>query len=154
MKDHLLQPAADALPNAAQDDVGRLGCKAQIQLVVHQDPQFLLCKALSIWLASQSALTLGAIPLLLQDLAFPLVECHKIHLCPIPQPVEVPLNGSTRLWSISYLVSPANLLRVQPVPSSRSLMKMLNRIGPSIDPWGTPLVTGLQLGFVQLIPTL
>ena len=36
----------------------------------------------------------------------------------------------------------------------RSLMKMLNRIGPSIKPWGTPQVTGLQWDFVPLITTL
>ncbi|KAK4806792.1 hypothetical protein QYF61_005588 [Mycteria americana] len=51
-------------------------------------------------------------------------------------------------------VSPANLLRVHSAPSSRSLMKMLNRTGPSIDPWATPLVTGIQLDFVPLIATL
>jgi len=39
----------------------------------------------------------------------------------------------------------AELLRVHSVPSFQSSMKTLNRTGPSIDPWGTPLVTGLQL---------
>jgi len=38
--------------------------------------------------------------------------------------------------------------------SSRSLMKMLNRTGPGIDPWGTPLVTGLQPDFMLLITML
>jgi len=36
------------------------------------------------------------------------------------------------------LVSPANLLRVHSNSSSRSLMKKLNKTGPSTDPWGTP----------------
>jgi len=49
------------------------------------------------------------------------------------------------------LVSSANLLRVHSVPPSRSLVKWLNGTGPSIDPWGTPLVTGLLLDFVLLI---
>jgi len=31
---------------------------------------------------------------------------------------------------------------------------VLNRTGPSIDPWGTPLVTGLQLDFMLLITSL
>ena len=35
-----------------------------------------------------------------------------------------------------------------------SLMEMLSRTGPSIDPWGTLVVTGLQLDFVPLITTL
>ena len=43
------------------------------------------------------------------------------------------------------LVSSADLLRVHSNSSSRSLMKKLNKTGPSTDPWGTPLVTGLQL---------
>jgi len=38
-------------------------------------------------------------------------------------------------------VSSANLLRVHSNSSSRSLMKKLNKTGPSTDPWGTPLLT-------------
>lgn len=33
-------------------------------------------------------------------------------------------------------------------------MKRLNSTGPSTDPWGSPLVTGLQLDFVPWITTL
>jgi len=42
-------------------------------------------------------------------------------------------------------VSPANLLRVHSNSSSRLLTKKLNKTGPRTDPWGTPLVTSLQL---------
>ncbi|PKU42357.1 rna-directed dna polymerase from mobile element jockey- hypothetical protein [Limosa lapponica baueri] len=52
------------------------------------------------------------------------------------------------------LVSSANLLRIHSVLSSRSLINMLNKTGPSIDPWGTPLVTGLQLDPAPSITTL
>uniref|UniRef100_A0A8C3EYK4 Uncharacterized protein n=1 Tax=Chrysemys picta bellii TaxID=8478 RepID=A0A8C3EYK4_CHRPI len=55
------------------------------------------------------------------------------------------LNLSRSVWTLSLpssistpprsLVSSANLLRVQSIPSSRSLMKMLNKIGPRTDPW-------------------
>ena len=38
-------------------------------------------------------------------------------------------------------VSSANLAKVLSAPSSRSLMRMLNRIRPSNNPWGIPLVT-------------
>lgn len=48
-------------------------------------------------------------------------------------------------------VSPTDLLRVH---SFNQLMKMLNDIGPSIDPWGTPPVTDLQLVFVLLVTSL
>ncbi|KAK4810941.1 hypothetical protein QYF61_013349 [Mycteria americana] len=58
-------------------------------------------------------------------------------LCKIALPSEV----ST---SPPILVSSANLVRVLSIPSSRSFMKMSNSVGPSIDPWGTPLVTVCQ----------
>jgi len=51
-------------------------------------------------------------------------------------------------------VSSANLLRVRFILSSRSLMSKLNKTGPSTDPWGTPLVTGLQLDSAPLMTTL
>lgn len=50
-------------------------------------------------------------------------------------------------------VSPVNLLRVHPVPLSRSLMT-LNRTGPSTDTRNTPTATSLQLDFVLLITIL
>lgn len=53
--------------------------------------------------------------------------------------------------TLPSLVSPADLLRVH---SFNQLMKMLNDIGPSIDPWGTLLVIGLQMDFALLITTL
>lgn len=51
-------------------------------------------------------------------------------------------------------VSPANLLRVHFISSSKSLMKMLNSTGPSIQLCGVPLVTGLQLVFIMLVTAL
>jgi len=33
-------------------------------------------------------------------------------------------------------------------------MKKLNKTGPSTDPWGTPLVTGLQLDSAPQMTTL
>ncbi|GAB0181629.1 hypothetical protein GRJ2_000628200 [Grus japonensis] len=61
------------------------------------------------------------------------------------------------LWCIihfSRFCVISKLAGLHSAPSSRSLMKILNRTGPSIDPWTTPLVTGLQLDFVPLITTL
>ncbi|KAJ7428537.1 hypothetical protein BTVI_00320 [Pitangus sulphuratus] len=40
------------------------------------------------------------------------------------------------------------------IPSSRSLIKMLNRTGPITDPWGTPLVTSRQLDAALFTSTL
>lgn len=40
------------------------------------------------------------------------------------------------------------------MPIMQTINEDVNRIGPSIDPWGTLLVTGPHLDFVQLITTL
>jgi len=63
------------------------------------------------------------------------------------QPFSVPDTLPT-------FVSSANLLRMDSLPSLRSLMKMLNKTGPSTDPWGTPVVTDLQPDSAPWITTL
>ena len=45
-------------------------------------------------------------------------------------------------------VQSAYLLRVHSASSSRSLMEMLNRTGPSTDSWGTSLVTSVQISLL------
>lgn len=91
----------------------------------------------------------------MQDFEFPF---HEGLFGPSLQLVEVPLKGDTAQNGISAanpsFISSAALLRVYSIPSSRLLMKMFTTIGPSIDLWGTPLATGLQLDFVLLITTL
>jgi len=56
--------------------------------------------------------------------------------------VAQPSGGSATPHSF---VSSSNLLRVDSNPSSRSLMKILNMTRLVTDPWGTLLVTCLQL---------
>lgn len=93
----------------------------------------------------------------LQDFEIPFFELREISVSPFLQSVEVPLDGSKTLWRISHfpvLNQYKNLLRVHSVPSSRSLLKKLNSIGPTSKFWGTSLVTGLQPDFVSLIITL
>lgn len=51
--------------------------------------------------------------------------------------MEVSLNGSTIIWCVNIIVSSASfaeLLREPFVPSSRSVMKMLNRTNFSTNP--------------------
>ncbi|KAK4824371.1 hypothetical protein QYF61_014031 [Mycteria americana] len=50
------------------------------------------------------------------------------------------------------LVSSANLLMVHSTPASRSLINILNRTGPRIEPRGTPLLTGCQPDILSPIP--
>lgn len=45
-------------------------------------------------------------------------------------------------------------LRVHSASSPRPLKTMLRMTGPCIDPWDTPLVTGVQLDFKPLITTV
>lgn len=40
---------------------------------------------------------------------------------------------------------PANLMRMQQIPSARSFIKILNKTSPKPESWGTPLVPGWQL---------
>lgn len=57
-----------------------------------------------------------------KGLLFSFVEFHEI-------PIEMPPNSSITIWSINFLPSfmlSAELLKVQSVPSSRPLMKVLN----------------------------
>lgn len=119
------------------------GCTAGLfHLGVYQDLHVFSAKLLSscLWLF---------VPSQLQDFALPHVEFHDIPVCPTVWNHEVqPFGVSATPHSFA---STANLLRVHPAPFSRSLMKILNRIGPSIDSWDTLLVTGLQLDFVPLI---
>lgn len=58
-------------------------------------------------------------------------------------------------WATALsFVSPANLFRVHCTSSSRSLMNIFNRTGPSIDPWDTLPLTGIQSGFALLTTAL
>lgn len=53
---------------------------------------------------------------------------------------------ATALFSF---VSLSKLLKLCSIPSSISLMKVLNHTGPNMDPWGMPLVTDLSLRLSQ-----
>ena len=59
------------------------------------------------------------------------------------------LPSSKSIASLS-LVSFANLLRMHSIPVSMSLIKILNSIGCSIDPWGKLLTTSFHFGIELL----
>ena len=93
----------------------------------------------------QPVLVHGIIASQVQDF----VELCWVPVSPFLQPVEVSLNGSTTVWSMNIplsFVSFADLLRVHSVPSSRSVMKMLNRTGLSTDPRGGTASDGPPAG--------
>lgn len=67
--------------------------------------------------------------------------------------VSSPVQSVYTSHSFQFSIS-ADLVRVQQVSSSWSLMKLLNSVRPSINPWGTQLMTELQLGWSLLITAL
>lgn len=99
---------------------------------------------------------------MIQVQGFALVELHEVSFSPFLQPIEFSLNGSMTLWWIKKVMlrspptsgSSVNLLKVHSALSSRSLMKMLIRIGSSIGPWVLLLVYTLQLNFLPLMITI
>lgn len=63
-----------------------------------------------------------------------LVGLHEVPGNLFTQPVEVCLDGSTTLWCISHCFQFSVRSKHADASSSRSLIKMLNRTRPSIDP--------------------
>ncbi|KAK4823233.1 hypothetical protein QYF61_000093 [Mycteria americana] len=132
-KNHLPRPAGHAPFDAAQGTVGFVGCKhmlpAHIQLFIHQYPQVLLHRAALNPFFLQLVLILGVAPTQVQDLALGLVEPHEVHMGPLLQLVQVPLDDILCL----SLVSSANLLRVHSIINDIDSGIMLNSTGPSTD---------------------
>ena len=158
-KHHLPQPAGNTSPNAGLDTISFLCCKDTLLAPVHPGvlhvPTSFFTKLLSSWVATSWCL----------GLFFPRCRTLHISLLNFMKFLSAHFSSLSRsLWMAAQLcgvlvtcpsfVSSANLVRLHSVPSSRSLMKVLNRTGPSIYSWGPLLVTGLQLDFVPLITTL
>lgn len=72
----------------------------------------------------------------------PFVELHDIPLCPILQPVQVPLFAPqpSGIWA-----TPFSFFCKLADHTKDNTMKRINVIGPGIDTWGTWLVTDLLL---------
>lgn len=84
-----------------------------------------------------------------QNLAFPIAELYVIHLSLLMKSNKqvAALYGSPITWctiqfpQFCIFVTSEGALHLL----LQVLMKSCDSAGPSIDPWGTPLVTGLQL---------
>lgn len=106
---------------------------------------------------TQPVLVLGIIILQVQDPVFAFVEFQMLPLCPSLQPLKLPLKGYTALCGIGHSSQVCVISRLAEDtsgPSSKSLMEKLNSTGPCIEPWGTPLLTGIQLDPVAVIKIL
>lgn len=78
-----------------------------------------------------------------QDFLFPLDELHDVSVISFLQPLEVPLDGSTSLCSVScssqFCVSCKSAEDVL-CPITLISNDVIYRTGPSTDSWGTVLV--------------
>jgi len=151
-KDHLPQPAADALPNAAHDAFGLLWCTGSWS---NRTTRSFSAQPLSSWLA-WGGMVPGVTPLHVQDFTFPFAELCEVPVSPFLQPVQVSLDDSTPTWCIncSSQLCVISQLAQDSIALSRSLMKMLNGTGPRLHLWGTPLLSGVQMDFILLITIL
>lgn len=124
-----------------------------VQLGGHLHLQVLFCRADFQLSATQNVLVCGIVLLQVQEFALLLTEHDEV---PVTQLVEISLVGSMSFCHTSHSIwfcvtgSLANLKWVQSTQSPTSLIKMLNRTGPSTDSRGTLLVTDLQLHLVPL----
>lgn len=67
---------------------------AHVQLLVHQDPHALYCRAASQSAGTQPILVRGLTSSQVQEFALALVKLHKIHAGTVLQPIAAPLNHS------------------------------------------------------------
>ncbi|KAK4806146.1 hypothetical protein QYF61_001069 [Mycteria americana] len=139
-ENRLPRPAGHASFDAAQDTIGFLGCEctlpAHVQFFIHQYPQVLLCRAALNAFITQSVLILGTAPTQVQDLALGLVELHEVRTGLLLQPVKVPLDGipSLRHVNCTTQLGVIRNLAEGALNPTMSLMKILNSIGPTIQP--------------------
>ncbi|KAK4823100.1 hypothetical protein QYF61_025838 [Mycteria americana] len=100
-QNHLPQPAGHTSFDAAQDTVGFLGRECTLLAHVH-NPQVLLHRAALNPFIPQPVLIPGVAPTQVQDLALALVEPHEIHMGPLLELVQVPLNGIPFLRHVNH----------------------------------------------------
>lgn len=89
------------------EEIGGLPCCKGTMITysqpgVHQDCHVLCCKAALQTLGPHQVLMCRAVSPQMQESALCLVELHEVLISPFLLPVEVPLDGSTTLMSISH----------------------------------------------------
>ncbi|KAK4811045.1 hypothetical protein QYF61_015749 [Mycteria americana] len=150
---HFPSPAGHTIPDTSQDAIGFLGhlgtLPAHVQLTVNQHPQVLFRRG-SFPATLPQACSCRTLHLALLN-PIQLTSAHRSSLSRSLCRAFLPSSRSTLPHN---LVSSANLLRVHSIPSSRSLIKILNKTGPKTEPWGTSLVTSRQLDLTPFTTTL
>lgn len=121
-------------------------------------PQVLFCKADFQAVSLQSAPVHGVFAPQAQGFAFRFAELHEVPLYSLLQSIQVPLSHCTTTWPtkhssqfcITYKLTAGALRPIIQVIYD----DVAPHWNPAINPWGTLLMTGLQLDFMPLIPTL
>jgi len=141
--DHLPTPAGHSIPDTSQDAVGLLGhlgtLLAHVQPAADQHPEILFRQETFQPLLPEPVALHGVVVTKVQDPALGLVESQAVGLGPLIQSVQIPLQSLPTLKQIdasTQLGVIGNLLREHSIPSSRSLIKMLNKSRPKTEPWG------------------
>lgn len=130
-------------------------CLFILSLMSTGTPRCLSTELLHNWVDPSLCYTFG--------LCFP--GCETLHLLNLTRLLLAPFSGVFRSscrvvlpskmpTSPLSLTSSANSVRVHLIPLSRSLMKILNSVGPNFSPWGTPPLTGCQFEWKLFATTL
>ncbi|KAK4813337.1 hypothetical protein QYF61_026500 [Mycteria americana] len=158
---HFPSPADHSISDTSQDAIGLLGhlgtLLVHIQLAVDQHFQVLFRQAAFQPLFPKTVALHRVVVTQVQDPALSLVDLIQLalaHRSSLSRSLCRAFLPSSRSTLPHNLVSSANLLRVHSIPSSWSLIRILNRTGPNTEPWGTSLVTGYQLDLTPFTTTL
>jgi len=155
-ENHLSRPAGNCLMLSQRllADCHKGTLLGHVQLGVHQDPQ-VISTPISSWLAPAYTGAQGY-PSPRARLCLSFLNFRTSLLAPSSRLVRSLLTAAqpagVSTIPPSFVLS-TKLLWTYPAPSATSLTKMLNSTGPRIEPWGTLLVTGLQLDFVPPVTT-
>jgi len=78
---------------------------------------------------------MGVAPTHMQDLALGLVESRKVHTGLFLELVQVPLDGIRSFWHVNCTIQLGVICKLAEgaLDLTKSLMKMLNSTGPSMD---------------------
>jgi len=103
---------------------------------MHQYRQVLLGRAALNPFIPQSVLIPGVAPTQVQDPAHGLVEPHEVHTGPLPELVQVPLDGIPSFWCVNCTTQLGVICKLAEgaLNLAKSFMNMLNSTTPSMDP--------------------
>lgn len=134
----------------------RVYCRLKFNLVFIRTPRAFSVNLLSSWVAPSIYWHMRLFLPRCRTLYFSLLNLTRFLSARFSSLLRS-LDGSSTLWHISHCVQfcvISKLVEGALSPITRSIMNMLNRIGPNIEPWDTLLATGLQLNFILLTTIL